>query len=157
MVIMESAVSIAQLTKVFRLPSLKRRHVVAVRKLSLEVAPGEIYGLIGPNGSGKSTTMKVLLGLISPTEGRTSIFGRDSRSVSSRVDVGFLPENPYFYKFLTGQETLHFYGRLGGLKRKEIAERSRELLDLVGLKHAGERRLAVIRRACCSELGWRRP
>ncbi|MGY8686924.1 MAG: ATP-binding cassette domain-containing protein, partial [Verrucomicrobiales bacterium] len=106
---MEPAVRIQQLTKVFRLPSLKRQRVVAVKDLSLEVAPGEIYGLIGPNGSGKSTTMKVLLGLISATRGMTAIFGQDSRKVSSRAEVGFLPENPYFYKFLTAEETLTFY------------------------------------------------
>src|SRR5690606_5783335 len=103
----------------------------------LEVAPGEIYGLIGPNGSGKSTTMKVLLGLLEPTEGKTSIFGQDSCRVSSRKEVGFLPENPYFYKFLTGQETLEFYGRLSGLNRKQLNERSRELLALVDLEQAG--------------------
>lgn len=138
---MEAAVSIEGLTKVFRVPGLKRKQVVAVRDLSLQVAPGEIYGLIGPNGSGKSTTMKVLLGLSRPTKGRTAIFGCDSRSVKSRIDVGFLPENPYFYKFLTGEETLHYYGRLGGLRRQEIRDRSRELLAMVGLETAGDRRL----------------
>ena len=131
---MEPAVRIQQLTKVFKVPSLKRQRVTAVRDLSLEVAPGEIYGLIGPNGSGKSTTMKVLLGLIAPTTGTTAVFGQDSRKVRSRVDVGFLPENPYFYKFLTAEETLSFYGRLGGLGKREIADRSKELLAMVELR-----------------------
>src|SRR5206468_2695481 len=80
------------------------------------VEPGEVYGLLGPNGSGKSTTLKIILGLVSPTRGGTEIFGCDSRLVESREAVGFLPENPYFYKFLTGKETLRFFGRLCGLR-----------------------------------------
>ncbi len=87
-----------------------------MRGLNLEVAPGQVYGLLGPNGSGKSTTLKIILGLVSPTAGRTEIFGRDSREVRSREAVGFLPENPYFYKYLTGEETLRFYGKLCGLR-----------------------------------------
>ncbi len=150
---MDPAVSVSHLTKIFRVPSLKRHRVVAVRDLSLEVAPGEIYGLIGPNGSGKSTTMKVLLGLIRPTKGSTAIFGLDSRRVESRAEVGFVPENPYFYKFLTGEETLRFYGRLGGLKRREIEERSRELLALVELEHAGSRRLGGYSKGMLQRIG----
>lgn len=150
---MEPAVDIQDLTKVFKLPSLNREQVVAVKNLSLQVAPGEIYGLIGPNGSGKSTTMKVLLGLISATEGSTAIFGQDSRKVSSRAEVGFLPENPYFYKFLSGQETLHFYGRLGGLSKKEISERSKELLALVDLEHARDRRLSGYSKGMLQRIG----
>ena len=107
------AVQIKGLTKVFRLP-FKQEKVVAVDDLSLQVSAGEVYGLIGPNGSGKSTTMKVLLGLISPSAGKASIFGLDSGDTASRGSVGFLPENPYFYKYLTGSETLAFYGKLCG-------------------------------------------
>jgi ABC-2 type transport system ATP-binding protein len=150
---MVPAVDIKGLTKVFKLPSLKREQVVAVKNLSLQVAPGEIYGLIGPNGSGKSTTMKVLLGLISATEGSTAIFGQDSRKVGSRAEVGFLPENPYFYKFLSAQETLHFYGRLGGLPKKEIKERSKELLALVDLEHARDRRLSGYSKGMLQRIG----
>ena len=150
---MEPAGDIKGLTKVFKLPSLKREQVVAVSDLTLQVAPGEIYGLIGPNGSGKSTTMKVLLGLISATKGSTAIFGQDSRKVSSRAEVGFLPENPYFYKFLSAQETLHFYGRLGGLSKKEISERSKELLALVDLEHARDRRLSGYSKGMLQRIG----
>jgi ABC-2 type transport system ATP-binding protein len=88
---------------------------VAVKDLNLRIEPGEVYGLLGPNGSGKSTTLKIILGLVSPTRGRTEIFGQDSRLVQSRDAVGFLPENPYFQKFLTVEETLRFFGRLCGL------------------------------------------
>ncbi|MEY2492354.1 MAG: type transport system ATP-binding protein, partial [Verrucomicrobiota bacterium] len=81
---------------------------------------GQIYGLLGPNGSGKSTTLKIILGLVTPTRGRTQIFGRDSDRVASRESVGFLPESPYFYRFLTGEETLRFYGKLCGLRGERL-------------------------------------
>ncbi len=87
------AIAIRNLTKVFPIP-FKRERVIAIRDLSLEVAPGQVYGLLGPNGSGKSTTMKIVLGLISPSAGSTEIFGRDSQLVDSHEEVGFLPENP---------------------------------------------------------------
>src|ERR1700722_4435668 len=109
------AISIRNLTKVFAIP-FKREKLVAVKDLSLEVEAGQVYGLLGPNGSGKSTTMKIVLGLVSPTSGSTQIFGRDSREVGSREQVGFLPENPYFYKFLTGQEAIRFYGKICGIR-----------------------------------------
>jgi ABC-2 type transport system ATP-binding protein len=101
------AVAVTGLTKVFP-ASFRRQSIVAVRDLDLQVSPGEVYGLLGPNGSGKSTTLKIVLGLVSPTRGQTEIFGRNSRLVESREAVGFLPENPYFYKFLTGTETSDF-------------------------------------------------
>src|SRR6266567_7903688 len=116
------AISIQNLTKIYPIP-FKREKVTAVRDLSLTVEPGQVYGLLGPNGSGKSTTMKIVLGLVTPTSGRTEIFGRDSTQVDSREDVGFLPENPYFYKYLTGEETLHFYGKICGLKGSKLRER----------------------------------
>src|SRR5947208_15136340 len=106
-----SAVAVHGLTKIFPVP-FHRQSVVAVRDLNLHVEPGEVYGLLGPNGSGKSTTLKIILGLVSPSRGRTEIFGRDSRLVESREEVGFVPENPYFYKYLSGEATLRFFGRL---------------------------------------------
>ncbi len=137
-----AAVTISGLTKTFSLPGVRNKTTVtAVDDLSFTVAPGEIYGLIGPNGSGKSTTMKVLLGLMAPTSGDTAIFGRDSRDFAARTDVGYLPENPYFYKHLTASETLYFYGKLCGLKRAPLRERTQELLALVDLEAARDRRL----------------
>ena len=85
------AIAIRHLTKVFPIP-FKREKVIAIRDLSLEVEPGQVYGLLGPNGSGKSTTMKIVLGLVSPSAGSTEIFGRDSQLVDSHEEVGFLPE-----------------------------------------------------------------
>src|SRR5204863_7647317 len=117
--------------------------VVAVKDLNLLIAPVEVYGSLGPTGSGKGTTLRIILGLVSPTRGRTEIFGRDSRLVESREAVGFLPENPYLYKFLTGAETLRFFGRLCGLRGARLKERIDELLELVGLTRARKRRLGV--------------
>ena len=149
----EPAVRIENLTKVFWTRTLRRQEVVAVRGLSLQVAPGEVYGLIGPNGSGKSTTMKVLLGLLRPTAGTAAIFGREASRVDSRTDVGFLPENPYFNRHLSGEETLRFYGRLSGLGGNELRARIDELLALVDLDHARKRLLSGYSKGMLQRIG----
>jgi len=146
----ESAVKIENLVKDFK---TSREPLRAVDGVSLEIAAGEVYGLIGPNGSGKSTTMKALLGLVAPTSGSCSIFGRDSMKVDSRNDVGFLPENPYFYKHLTGAETIRFYGRLCGLRGKALVQRIEELLVLVGLEDARDRRLGGYSKGMLQRIG----
>jgi ABC-2 type transport system ATP-binding protein len=146
------AISIQNLTKVYPIP-FKREKVTAVRDLSLAVEPGQVYGLLGPNGSGKSTTMKIVLGLVTPTAGKTEIFGRDSTTVESREDVGFLPENPYFYKFLTGAETMAFFGKLCGLRGAKLRERTKELLALVGLENAADRRLGGYSKGMLQRIG----
>ena len=147
-----AAISIQNLTKIYPIP-FKREKVTAVQDLSLTVEPGQVYGLLGPNGSGKSTTMKIVLGLVSPTSGKTEIFGRDSTAVESREDVGFLPENPYFYKYLTGAETLAFYGKLCGLRGAGLRARTRELLALVGLEDAAQRRLGGYSKGMLQRIG----
>lgn len=148
----EAAVAVTGVTKIFPVP-WQRRSVVAVRDLNLQVAPGQIYGLLGPNGSGKSTTLKIILGLVPPTRGRTEIFGRDSNRVASREAVGFLPESAYFYKYLTGRETLRFYGKLCGLRGARLKARVAELLDLVGLTHASDRRLGGYSKGMLQRIG----
>ena len=115
----EPAVAVNGVTKVFPLP-FQRRSIVAVRDLNLRVALGQIYGLLGPNGSGKSTTLKIILGLVPPTKGSTAIFGRDSNLVASREAVGFLPENPYFYKYTV-------------LLSSHLLEQVQEICDRVGI------------------------
>jgi ABC-2 type transport system ATP-binding protein len=147
------AVAVDGLTKIFPVPFHPTRRVVAVKDVSLRIEPGEVYGLLGPNGSGKSTTLKIILGLVSPTHGRTEIFGRDSRLVESREAVGFLPENPYFYKFLTGAETLRFFGRLCGMTGATLKSRVNELLDLVGLNKARDRRLGTYSKGMLQRIG----
>jgi ABC-2 type transport system ATP-binding protein len=147
------AVAVHGLTKIFPVPFHPTRRVVAVKDLSVRIEAGEVYGLLGPNGSGKSTTLKIILGLVSPTRGRTEIFGRDSRLVESREAVGFLPENPYFYKFLTGEETLRFFGRLCGMAGATLKSRVNELLDLVGLDKARDRRLGTYSKGMLQRIG----
>jgi ABC-2 type transport system ATP-binding protein len=148
----DAAVTVSGLTKVFPVP-FHREPVVAVRHLDLRIEPGEVYGLLGPNGSGKSTTLKIILGLVSPTRGRTEIFGRDSSLVESREAVGFLPENPYFYKYLTGEETLRFFGKLCGLSGSRLRERAEQLLELVGLTNARDRRLSTYSKGMLQRIG----
>jgi ABC-2 type transport system ATP-binding protein len=148
----EAAVQVNGLTKVFPIP-FRRESVVAVRDLDLRVESGEVYGLLGPNGSGKSTTLKIILGLVSPTRGNTEIFGRDSRLVKSRAAVGFLPENPYFYKYLTGEETLLFFGKLCGLRGSRLTKRADNLLALVGLTNARDRRLGTYSKGMLQRIG----
>ena len=147
-----AAVAVEGLTKVFPVP-FRRKSITAVRDLNLRVEAGEVYGLLGPNGSGKSTTLKIILGLASPTRGRTKIFGRDSSLVESRQAVGFLPENPYFYKFLTGEETLRFFGKLCRVNGSRLKSHVRELLELVGLTNARDQRLSTYSKGMLQRIG----
>lgn len=146
------AVEITNLVKDFK-TSFGKKLLRAVDGVSLRIMPGEVYGLIGPNGSGKSTTMKALLGLVAPTAGHCAIFGKDSLKVDSRNDVGFLPENPYFYKHLSGAETLKFYGKLCGLGGKVLDARISELLALVDLEGARDRRLGGYSKGMLQRIG----
>ncbi len=146
------AVEIRNLVKDFK-TSFRRQMLRAVDDVSIRIMPGEVYGLIGPNGSGKSTTMKALLGLVAPTSGTCAIFGKDSLKVDSRNDVGFLPENPYFYKHLSGAETLRFYGKLCGIRGKPLENRVSELLALVDLEGARDRRLGGYSKGMLQRIG----
>jgi ABC-2 type transport system ATP-binding protein len=146
------AVEIRHLVKDFK-TSFKRQPLRAVDDVSIRIMPGEVYGLIGPNGSGKSTAMKALLGLVAPSSGDCAIFGKDSLKVDSRNEVGFLPENPYFYKHLSGKETLEFYGRLCGIRGATLKDRVAELLDLVGLADASHRRIGGYSKGMLQRIG----
>ena len=148
----DAAIAVDGLTKAFRIP-LRRQSIVAVRDLNLRIGAGEVYGLLGPNGSGKSTTLKVILGLVSPTRGTAKIFGCDSSLVQSRESVGFLPENPYFYKFLTGEEMLSFFGKLCRLTGARLKNRVSELLELTGLTNARQQRLSTYSKGMLQRIG----
>jgi ABC-2 type transport system ATP-binding protein len=128
------------LTKVYR-DFWGRPKVLALKALDLQVHKGEIFGLLGPNGSGKTTTMKLLLGLLFPTEGDAFIFGEPTSNVSKNERIGYLPEESYLYKFLNAEETLHFYGRLFKLSDAERKKRVGRLIDMVGLTGAKHRQL----------------
>ena len=123
------------LTKEFRL-GLGRQRVVALDHLDLEVEPGEIFGFLGHNGAGKTTTIKLLLGLLAPTAGRAWILDRPIQDVAVKQHVGFLPESPYFYEYLTAAEFLTFYGQLFGLSRQALAKKIDDLLTMVSLADA---------------------
>lgn len=148
----EPAIEVSGVTKSFPIP-FKRRAVLALRDLNLRIEPGEVYGLLGPNGSGKSTTLKIILSLVSPTRGEARIFGLASDLVASRKSVGFLPENPYFYKFFTAAETLRFFGKLCDLRGGELNARVEELLALVGLSEARDRRLGGFSKGMLQRIG----
>ncbi|HOV21294.1 MAG TPA: ABC transporter ATP-binding protein [bacterium] len=119
------------LTKIYVLG--RGKEVVGLNKVSLKVEEGEIFGILGPNGSGKTTCLKLLLGILFPTEGEISIMGKNQFDVEVKENIGFLPENPYYYDYLTGPELLYFYGRLFNMNKEEIKERTEYLISLVKL------------------------
>src|SRR5438093_9007843 len=133
------AVHTQGLTKVYR-DFWGRDKVRALDDLNLTIERGEVFGLLGPNGSGKSTTIKLLLGLIFPTRGSTTILGQPAGSTTINEKIGFLPEESYLYRFLNGEETLKFYGRLFKIPSKELKRRVPELLDIVGLDAKSRKR-----------------
>jgi ABC-2 type transport system ATP-binding protein len=125
----------------------------AVDGLNLAVAPGEIFGLLGPNGSGKSTTIKLLLGLLEPTAGEARVFGVPSARVEARRDVGYLPESPYFYRYLSGRELVSFYGQMCGLRAPQLAERVAAVLAAVGLGEAADRTVGTYSKGMLQRVG----
>jgi ABC-2 type transport system ATP-binding protein len=135
----DHAVQIENLTKVYK-DFWGRDKVRALDGLNLTIPRGEVFGLLGPNGSGKSTTIKLLLGLIFPTAGRASILGQPAGNTLINERIGFLPEESYLYRFLNGEETLRFYGRLFKIPRKELNRRVPALLDTVGLDAKSRKR-----------------
>jgi len=137
-VTVEPIVELKDVKKTFR-DFWLRPTVMAVDGLSLGIGRGEVFGLLGPNGSGKSTTIKMLLGLLSPTSGSIALFGRSPRSVEARSKLGYLPELSYLHPFLTARETLRYYAGLCGLPRREAADRTRQLLAMVGLSDVASR------------------
>ncbi len=133
------AVQTRHLTKVYK-DFWGRPKVTALDDLDLGIHRGEVFGLLGPNGSGKSTTIKLLLGLIFATRGSASVLGKPAGSTEINERIGFLPEESYLYRFLNGEETLHFYGRLFKIPRRELNRRVPELLDVVGLDAKSRKR-----------------
>jgi ABC-2 type transport system ATP-binding protein len=136
----EPVIAVEDLHKTFR-PEVFGPPVRALRGIGFEVHEGECVGYLGPNGAGKTTTLKVLTGLMTPTQGSCRMLGHDSRSTRARAGLGYLPENPYFYEHLTPVEALSFYGRLSGLTAREARDRAPELLERVRLAEAAKRRI----------------
>jgi len=147
-----TVLEVVQLTKVFR-DFWRRPRVTAVDDLDLSVQRGEIVGLLGPNGSGKSTTIKMLLGLLHPTEGSIRIMGGRPADVAVRRQIGYLPENSYLYRYLTPRETLLFYGRLFDLPASERRRRTDELIEMTGLGAAADRAVGEFSKGMARRLG----
>ena len=148
----QTVIETRALSKVYR-DFWGRQKVRALKSLDLEIHQGEIFGLLGPNGSGKTTTIKLLLGLLFPTNGQALIFGRDSTDVMKNERIGYLPEESYLYKFLNAEETLDFYGRLFDISPTVRRQRVTELIDLVGLGWAKRRQLKEYSKGMTRRIG----
>jgi ABC-2 type transport system ATP-binding protein len=149
---LDEVVRVEGLVKEFR-SGLGLRAKRALHGVSFSVRAGEIFGFVGPNGAGKTTTLKILMGLIRATGGRASVLGHDVRETEFRRHVGFLPEAPYFYDYLSGREFLRFYARLGGVPRAGRAARVETLLEWVGLVSAGDARLRTYSKGMLQRIG----
>jgi len=145
-------IEIKGLTKTFVTGFLRKKaHVL--KGVDLSVQRGEIFGFLGPNGAGKTTTLKVLMGLIYADSGTATIMGEPAGDVRSKMKVGFLPEQPYLYSYLTASEVLDFYGRLFGIPASERGRRATELLGHVGLSHAGHTQLRKFSKGMLQRIG----
>jgi ABC-2 type transport system ATP-binding protein len=147
------ALEVSGLTKTYATGLFHKRRYEALRGVSFSVPRGEIFGYLGPNGSGKTTTLKVLMGLIFADSGMVSVLGRRLEDRAWRHEVGYLPEHPYFYDYLTPSEYLDYAGRLFGMAPGLIADRSRELLDLVGLGRSADVPLRRFSKGMVQRLG----
>jgi ABC-2 type transport system ATP-binding protein len=136
-----AALATYELTKEYQVGFWRKRPYRALDRLTLEVAPGEVFGFLGPNGAGKTTTLKLLMRLVFPTSGRAEILGRPAGDADVRRRIGYLPEHPYFYDYLTAEELLSYFAALFGLSGDARRRRVAQLLDEVGI--GAERRLQL--------------
>jgi len=130
-----------------------KQPVDAVKNLNSDVHRGEIFGFLGPNGAGKTTTIKVLLGIIYPTEGEAYVLGQPAGDPKNHYKISYLPENPYFYDYMTGREILTFYAKLFGIAEPERSKRVNELLDRVGLSRAADQPLRTYSKGMLQRIG----
>ena len=140
---MPPAIRIQELTKDYAIGFWRQRQYRALDRLSLDIEPGEVFGFLGPNGAGKTTTLKLLMQLIFPTSGRAEILGRPAGDIAARQRIGYLPENPSFYDYLTAEELLEYFAQLFGYRAADRRKRVAALLDRVGI--GAERRLQLRR------------
>jgi len=145
------ALDIQNLCKIFK--GKKRQTVVALQDLSLQIESGEVFGFLGPNGAGKSTTIKLVMGLLKPTSGTAQIMGMDSGLAASRLNIGFLPENPAFYEYLTAEEYLQFTGRMFQMPTTLLARRIEESLKRLELWDARKRQMRSYSKGMVQRVG----
>jgi len=149
---MKTVLSIANIHKSFSVGFIPQKKEI-LQGITFSVAEGEIFGYLGPNGAGKTTTLKCVLGLIFPDKGTIELFGRPHLDPRAKERLGFLPENPYFYDYLTAREFLEFYGQLFGIKRHERKARIAALLELVGMEKAAGLQLRKFSRGMLQRIG----
>ncbi len=150
---MTSAISVRNLTKDFRI-GIRGLTLRAIDNLSLEIPRGQVYGLLGPNGCGKSTTLKIILGLVSATAGEISILGNPSATASARERTGFLPEAPYFHKFLSGRELVRYCAQLSGVSAEKVGQAVEEALALAAMTEAANRPIGTYSKGMLQRIGF---
>ncbi len=148
----EIVLSVENLAKTFRKP-FSRKKVEAVRSVSFEVERGEAFGFLGPNGAGKTTTIKMLTGLIRSTGGKASVLGKEAPSPEAMRDVGFLPENPYIYPYLTPREFVTMCAHLSGVRRSEVTKRVERVIGRVGMSEAIDREVRKLSKGMTQRVG----
>jgi ABC-2 type transport system ATP-binding protein len=147
------AIQILGLEKTYNVGFWRKRPKRALRPLHLAVEEGEIFGFLGPNGAGKTTTLKLLMGLVSPTGGSARILGMDANDPRVKAQIGFLPEQPYFYDYLTARELLEYYGQLSGVPPKDRGKKVESMLQRVGLPDAGDVQLRKFSKGMLQRVG----
>jgi len=147
-----SAISVRGLTKDFRV-GIRGVKLRAVDNLSLEIPRGQVFGLLGPNGCGKSTTLKIVLGLVPATAGEVSILGAPFATAEARRRTGFLPEAPYFHKFLTGRELVQYCARLSGVASDQVAAATEAALELAAMTEAAARPIGTYSKGMLQRIG----
>ena len=147
------AIEILGLEKTYMVGFWRKRPKLALKPLHLTVEDGEVLGFLGPNGAGKTTTLKMLMGLVFPTAGEAKILGMDVNDPDVKAKIGFLPEQPYFYDYLTARELLAYYGRLSGVAGKEISRRADTMLARVGLQDSANLQLRKFSKGMLQRVG----
>jgi len=150
---MSIVISTSNLSKTFRIGFWKTRTLTALNGVNLEVQRNEIFGYLGPNGAGKSTTLKILMALIYPSAGHAEILGKPVTDVSTRQRIGYLPENPYFYEYLTAEEFLGYYAGLFGFSSREVQERVVRYLKVTDIYHARKLQLRKFSKGMIQRVG----
>jgi ABC-2 type transport system ATP-binding protein len=148
-----AAIEILDLEKTYHVGFWRKRPKLALRPLRLTIEEGEVFGFLGPNGAGKTTTLKLLMGLATPTSGTARILGMDFDDPQVKAQIGFLPEQPYFYDYLTAQELLTYYAELSGVPAKDRSKRVAEMLERFGLKDAGRLQLRKFSKGMLQRVG----
>src|SRR5438270_1097685 len=147
------AIEILGLEKIYNAGFWRKRSRRALRPLNLVVEEGEIFGFLGPNGAGKTTTLKILMGLVFPTAGTARILGLELDDPAMKTQIGFLPEQPYFYDHLTAQELLHYYGQLSGVDPKQLSRRVEAVLEQVKLSNSANIQLRKFSKGMLQRVG----